>query len=302
MLAVFIARSDPGETARTLRHIEPLWVMSAVAAMLATTLLGALRWKLLLRGMGHEVRVARLFRLWLMGYFFDAFLPSTVGGDVARGWGLRKARVPLAPVATTLVVGRVLGFTALGMWGAIILLASPAIRGAPTLAAPNVVGAMAGLGGLVFLLAAMLTGSVAHRLEARAQGPGRTRKVMRGVGKLWGTVATYRASPSVLPVCLLLSMGVWAVDVFILLSCLESVGASLGYLSVMGLNTTFNWAGALPVSVGGTGVQEGTLSVLVGGFGLSATVGLAAGLAYRGVRWLMGLVGGLIAWVEGGRF
>jgi len=224
----------------------------------------------------------------------DNFLPSNIGGDVARGYGLTRYRVPLAEVATSLVIGRLFGFFTLGVWGAIVLAISAEIRSSAMLATPNIVGAVVGLLGLAFLFVATMGKQLPEPAAREGVAPsGLIGKVKRGARKLWRTCRSYRECPKVLVACFGLSMGVWLVDTCILYSCIGGLGSALPYQHVIGLNTTLNWAGALPISVGGLGVQEGTLSVLLQHFGIASAGGMAVGLAYRSVRWTTGLCGGI---------
>jgi glycosyltransferase 2 family protein len=55
-------------------------------------LLGAscMKWRLFLRERGVVIGFHRLFRLYLVGSFFNNFLPSMVGGDLVRAYVLGK--------------------------------------------------------------------------------------------------------------------------------------------------------------------------------------------------------------------
>jgi len=54
--------------------------------------LSAIRWTWLARGLGLTVRTLRKVRLYFLGMFLSLFLPSTIGGDVARGYLLARGR------------------------------------------------------------------------------------------------------------------------------------------------------------------------------------------------------------------
>jgi len=50
------------------------------------------RWSWLARGLGLKVQLTRKIRLYFLGMFLSLFLPSIIGGDVARGYLLARGR------------------------------------------------------------------------------------------------------------------------------------------------------------------------------------------------------------------
>ncbi len=83
---------DLGETWRRLRQVDAWPVVTATLLLMAGQMLSAVRWSWLARGLGLVVRVRRKIGLYFLGMFLSLFLPSIVGGDVARGWLLARGR------------------------------------------------------------------------------------------------------------------------------------------------------------------------------------------------------------------
>jgi uncharacterized protein (TIRG00374 family) len=52
---------------------------------------GVAKWHILLKSQGFHVSIWRLYALYMVGKFFNNFLPSNVGGDVVRGYELGKS-------------------------------------------------------------------------------------------------------------------------------------------------------------------------------------------------------------------
>ena len=52
--------------------------------------LSALKWRVFIRASGHEVGILRLMKLYTIGYFFNTFTPSYIGGDIARSYHLGR--------------------------------------------------------------------------------------------------------------------------------------------------------------------------------------------------------------------
>ncbi|MEA3400294.1 MAG: lysylphosphatidylglycerol synthase transmembrane domain-containing protein [Armatimonadota bacterium] len=285
---------NSGRTWQTLRSVEAGWACYGVLAMCTAIFLGGLRWLLLLRALGYRLRLWQLVQLWLAGFFFDNFLPSTVGGDIARGYELTRRRVPLTAVAASLLVGRLFGLISLGVWSGLVLLVSLTIRGSTTLSVPNVLGACVAAGGTALLVWATHLGG--SRRDAHYDTGAKVSwltRIVAAVHDLAQTLRAYRGQTITLSAVFGLSMLMWTVDAWVLFSCIRGAGIGMAYRDVIGLNTTLNWAAAVPVSIGGIGVQECTLTMLLRELGVATSVGLAVGLTYRAVRWSVALLGGL---------
>jgi glycosyltransferase 2 family protein len=81
----FALGKDPGEALRTLTDARAGWVAAAFGAMLGMVGLSALRWRSYLHAIGHiDVSRVTALRLTIVGGFFNAFLPTGVGGDAYK--------------------------------------------------------------------------------------------------------------------------------------------------------------------------------------------------------------------------
>lgn len=91
----------------------PLWFyLASFAVVLVGLVLYTLRWSLVLRGIGITVPFGRLFRQYLISLFFSNFLPTTVGGDVAKIYYLGRDE-GYVDVGASVVLDRVLGLLSL---------------------------------------------------------------------------------------------------------------------------------------------------------------------------------------------
>jgi uncharacterized membrane protein YbhN (UPF0104 family) len=114
-LGLLIARMDPARAWAVVASADPAWLVAALAAQLAGKAFWVLRWGTLLASTGHRRRAGELLRWILVGLFFNNFLPTSVGGDVARGLGIAQGGVPRATAAASVVGDRLIGLFALGI-------------------------------------------------------------------------------------------------------------------------------------------------------------------------------------------
>ncbi|MGD9487700.1 MAG: YbhN family protein [Calditrichaceae bacterium] len=88
LFAYLVYHADPNEIVKVLAGISAgngiYFLMLAVIFELVSIYLMSLRWKVLLIQYDINIRTDRLFGFYLIGLFFNNFLPTSIGGDVVR--------------------------------------------------------------------------------------------------------------------------------------------------------------------------------------------------------------------------
>ena len=107
-LAYVILTIPVSEIAQVLVTVRWGWLLFALFLAIGGLLLRALRWMLLLRGLGAQISLFRLTELYFVGNFFNAFLPSGFGGDAVRVVEMAR-NVPTDIAAGTVIVDRLTG-------------------------------------------------------------------------------------------------------------------------------------------------------------------------------------------------
>jgi glycosyltransferase 2 family protein len=90
----------------------------ALGCLTATVALSFVRWYMLVRAQELPFALKDAFRLGLVGYFFNTFLPGSVGGDL-----LKAAFIAREHRRRTVAVSTVLIDRGIGLWGLIALVA-----------------------------------------------------------------------------------------------------------------------------------------------------------------------------------
>jgi len=109
-------------TARALGHLDR--IIPAVALLMITTLLGMIRWQLLLRAHSIRLPFLRTTELGLVGNFFNIALPGAVSGDFVKAFYIaREVQGQRARAFGSILFDRVAGLSALTLLaaGALIL-------------------------------------------------------------------------------------------------------------------------------------------------------------------------------------
>jgi glycosyltransferase 2 family protein len=99
----------------------PRWFyLASFAVLVAGQALYVFKWGLVLDAMGLRVPFWRLAEQYLLGIFFNNFLPTMIGGDAARVYYLGRQE-GYATVATSIFVDRGLGFLSLAASGSALI-------------------------------------------------------------------------------------------------------------------------------------------------------------------------------------
>lgn len=92
-----------------------LFLALSLAAHLLCVGILAHRWKLLLKVLNIRIRLYRLYAYYLMGFFFNNFLPTNIGGDIARVYNTAKHENKMTESISVVFMERFIGFAAVFM-------------------------------------------------------------------------------------------------------------------------------------------------------------------------------------------
>jgi len=266
----------------------PLTRFLAVLLVYLVALTGGItKWHVVVNSAGAQLNFAASAQCYTSGLFGALFLPSIIGGDVARlAVGISRSPHPAA-VVTGNLADRFLDITAqltLVSLGLILLPGSlPLVLQAP---ARHVLFAVAVVSGIVLSLVLVL-----HRPLLR----GRSIRARRRMVQIRHAILSVSRHPHRLLFGWLLGTSVQGT--YVLLTALLGISCGLTLPLRVWL---FAWplakiAAVLPITQGGIGVREAALVLLLAPFGAPAAQVLATGIVWEGVIITAGLLAGLTA-------
>ena len=108
---------DPTTRAKmlaALRTADFRWILLGIATYLVVEIVAAFRWHILLKVQGINLSATRLGSLFLIGMFYNQFLPGGTGGDIMKSYLLLKETPGKATGALLAVLfDRILGLIAI---------------------------------------------------------------------------------------------------------------------------------------------------------------------------------------------
>lgn len=277
--AFLVATIDSAAVGRALARVAPAHALLALAITSTGLLLATLRWRVLLLAYGAPQRPAyeRLLRLYLVGLFYNTFLPGAVGGDVVRGWATREAFGGAAGSLAVVLVERLFGVAALLTVAAAASLAHPlAVFGG---------GLPLGVAGLLGALGALGVVSIGRRLGGRLPGP---------PGRFLASIPVLRA-PGAAVAALALSVVGQLLGVLLSHTMLSAVGARVALAHSLVVVPLAMAAGFFPLTVAGMGAREAAFVALYRSAGVPAADALAASLLVFASQLALAGVGGLVS-------
>lgn len=266
LVAVLVRRfGGTGEVVDAARRARPAWVALGFAAVAACTLVTALRWKLVLGGMGRSLAFGRALAVVLATSPLAAVTPSRTN-DLLRPLAVRD-RVPLAVGTGSIVAEKAVNL--------VVLLALAACG-----------AAFEGLWGWAAAIAGMLavaTAGIALVVTRRAwleRLPLLRRRPDR-VEQLFEALVALRRSPLHLAGIAASSLTIRVLTVAITHALLVAVGSDVRWFETLALWPTAILVGLVPVTLGGVGTRDATFLVLLASHGthvdpssvLAATMG-----------------------------
>ena len=128
LLWFLYSKQDVGKLREAAAGADIGWLAAAYALMILNTVVSAAKWKILLAADAIRLPFRTLWASYLVGSFFNLFLPSTIGGDAYRIADVGRRTGKTARAAASILADRVTGFFALSVYGfAASLLARPLV-------------------------------------------------------------------------------------------------------------------------------------------------------------------------------
>jgi len=287
-LALALARVDVAQTIASLLHVDWRFMALGVGALLASFLILALRWRVLLAS-AAPVPVRDTLSGIMVGYLVNTILPLRVGEFARLGLVARRHRLNGGFVLGTIVLERTLDLLAV-----LALVAAPALL-ADVSEAVRIAIAAAGSGTLiVFIVLVCLSRGHSKFDDVGRRVPGFVPKWL--VEKLTRTLIRFVDGLSALRdrrrlvSALALSIGAWLVaglaSVFWIIAFHFSIPWYAGFL-VLGL---VNLGGAIPSSPGAIGVYDYLAVLALSAWGTDKSAALAYALTTHAVNILINIV------------
>jgi uncharacterized membrane protein YbhN (UPF0104 family) len=284
------------------KPIHAGYLLTAATIYLAAILLTFVRWYMLVRAVELPFRLADAVRLGLVGLFFNAFLPGSVGGDIVKAAALAREHSRRTVAVATVIMDRAIALWAL-VWfvalsggifwttgqleGAVAERSKVIVIGAAALVAVSVV---------VWLLLGLLPAWRAEHFAGRLE---RLPRVGASAAEFWRAVWMYRCRQATVAAVMGLSWVGHVGFVFVFWCCANVLWSpELGEIPTLAEHFLLVPMGLVVQAVvptpGGAGGGEWGFGGLYKLFQCSDVNGVLGSLTQRVLSWMYGLIGYLV--------
>jgi len=284
LLAYLLSTVDSAVLVRLILQARFLPLLSALLLMLAGVVLSARKWQALLRVDNVDVGITELTRYYLVGIYFNNFLPTSIGGDAVRGFLVSRSQRQRMAVLTSILAERFSGVLAL------LVIALVGIRYSPLLQATEWAGwisivLLLGLIGLVLVLSARFTGFLLGFLPNRLAD-----YFQHALSKIRAYTRSYRTIWTVVWV----SLAFQGLTILVYDLGAQAFGMEVTLLNLMAMVPLVTLATLLPLSLNGIGIREGGFMILFDALGYSAESGLLLSISIYVLTLILSLAGAVI--------
>jgi hypothetical protein len=289
LFAYVVKKVSPASVWHTLKPADPSLLGLAAGLFLASNLVGSWLWARLLRAQGVPIPYPKAASYYFVGLFFNNFLPSNIGGDIARISDASKHAEHVSPVFSATLMDRLLGVLAISL---LAVVASVAVLDRLRLYALYW-ATLAIFVVSVLVLASIFNRTALELLERPFRAVG-ARGIEQSLSRLMDDLHGYRAQAGTLAVAfsasLLVQVSRILVHYVVGLSLGVRIAVSYYFLFVPVLAALIS----LPISMNGLGVREGASVVLFHMAGLTRQESFAIPFLTYVLSVLLSLLGGLI--------
>ncbi|MDA2923257.1 flippase-like domain-containing protein [Acidobacteria bacterium AH-259-L09] len=281
---------DLGRFVQILSSANLLFVLLATLVHIVSVFLLVLRWRMVLRNFDISIEFVPLTKITFIGYFFNLFLPSGIGGDFFRAYYLSKRKNRgMSTTLTTTILERSAGMCALLAIGTFFAAThNIVVEGVPLFSVFLFVIALYALGNVV------LFHSWTHQ---RISSFLRKRKLEQWEAKMelvYQGLNTLRNNKRTIVAALLLSLVIQFLAIIITWIAALAIEIQAPFRIFLIFVPLINLSIMVPVTIAGIGLQESLYYLLFSQIGLPAEMAVSLGVLARLVYILTAIPGGII--------
>jgi len=294
LIAYLFTRVDLAEVVSVLASARLGYFLLALLLYLAALATNAMRWQVLLRAQGIAVPLPALLEYTLVGVFFNNLLPTNVGGDVMRGYGLARYTDRAAEAAVSVLVDRIVGLLAFMTSAVVAALIAVRATGQTELRRLALAAAII-LGGVSLAFLLLLSRRLRAGLERFFHRPPLARLAPL-YHRLSDAFNAYRHGGKALALAFGIGLVLVFLTNFVNWFLFQALGDGTALLYICLFNPLIAFVSLIPASIGGLGVGETAYVLFFGLVEVPERLALAVSLLLRLIIYVSSLPGALLWW------
>jgi glycosyltransferase 2 family protein len=289
LIVLLTFQANPEEITREISNSDLRWIALAGALHIVGLVISAYRWQQLLRAQNVQAPMKDLIQSYLIGGFFNNFLPTRVGGDIYRMMDSKKYSGSLLRPFAVILVERLSGVFALLLIGIIAVAFYPRFDEVQPLAVALLVLTLLGAAGLLLFYGSDAFAGWLKRTTSRL--PARiSTKLLAMFEAFW----YFSRSRGVLLRTFLLGLLLQVNVIFYYFFIAKGIQMPLNLQEAAIVMPILICIQLLPLTPNGIGVREFSYIYLLGPFGVHEAMAVAFSVWDYILTFFYGLIGGVL--------
>lgn len=292
-LIVFLVKTQFKDIRSALEIIKsvnkPLLILS-----LSTHIFGiwitAVRWNTLLGTQKVKLGTTTLTLTVLIGFFFNNFLPTSIGGDVFRTYdAAKKANIPIETSASIIIVERFSGIISTSTYAIIALFLGFTAIGNQSFIIPVIIFFI-----ICIIIAFFILNPSMLRLNKLINRIKFLKKVKEKLANIYFTFLSFKKFKWVLVRVMIYSFLLQFAVILNYFLAAKSLGINLNLTAFIFIVPVVTIIAMVPISIGGIGIRENTLVFIMTAIGVGSEQAALCALLIFLMLIFIGIIGGII--------
>ncbi len=285
-LLVWIMRKDAKEVIGIFKGSDKMLLLFAVLVNIPLSMAVAYRLKLLMSGQKILLSMKDAIYLTFIGYFFNNFLPTAIGGDIAKAYyASKKTNNKVASYAA------VLADRLLGLIATLLVALTGLLFIGKSIDNKFILWAVPFIFILVVLMIVFLLKKNNGPAKVSSGEKGIFNKIKEKSLKLYTAVNLYRNSPGILVKGIALSLLLQSLSIVSIYLFVLCIGGNMPLFRLF-LIVPLVWAVSMLPSLNGLGVREGAFVYFLKGY-IGPEKAFAVSILWLGFIMMYSLIGGI---------
>lgn len=291
-LIVFLVKTQFKDIRSALEIIKsvnkPLLILS-----LSTHIFGiwitAVRWNTLLGTQKVKLGTPTLTLTVLIGFFFNNFLPTSIGGDVFRTYdAAKKANIPIETSASIIIVERFSGIISVSTYAIIALFLGFTAIGNQSFIIPVIIFFT-----ICIIIAFFILNPSMLRLNKLINRIKFLKKVKEKLANIYFTFLSFKKFKWVLVRVMIYSFLLQFAVILNYFLAAKSLGINLNLTAFIFIVPVVTIIAMVPISIGGIGIRENTLVFIITAMGVGSEQAAICALLIFLMLIFIGIIGGI---------
>jgi uncharacterized protein (TIRG00374 family) len=275
------------EVLSKLKQIEPFYIILSIFLFFSAVLIISLRWKVLLDAHAIHVPFNKTVAFYLVGFFFNNFLPTVIGLDIIRAVYVSntygKRTECFASVISEKVIG-ILGILLLGIFFLPLFIVKDRFI-------------IYIFSGLLLLAILFLAGIFFFPKRGRLRGiswlfkPRILKSLKERLSRLYDALYYYKDRRFILFQTLVLSVVYQIILISIFFFIGRSLSVTIPYYYYLAFIPVINIGSMIPLTPNGIGIRESLCVYLFGLAGVDSSNSILLSILFFGIALLVSLAG-----------